>query len=241
MVHDLRSNSTSCQSPPEVETLVLGMIYKRRLSTGIASGRSSLNSPMGTFNRSCFTPTRGNVVKYNIQIQREGRFHERYVGTKAYPLNGGRQGVDRSTVGMLLGIIGSNLIFSMIWTHTKKALRRVPLCGTVCGKNCTEASTSRRSTMARSHMNMPIICARSFCGVNEVPDFTNCKRVPGRAYNGANGKKIATEYQGERCILEFPLSGQGRGRSCPTRIAVSCQYYIQHGWNPCTRNHPGDL
>ena len=184
---------------------------------------------------------RGNVVKYNIQIQREGRFHERYVGTKAYPLNGGRQGVDRSPVGMLLGIIGSNLIFSMIWTHTKKALRRGPLCWTVCGESCTEASTSRRSTMARSHMSMPIICVRSFCGVNEVPDFTNCKRVPGRAYNGANGKKIATEYQGERCILEFPLSGQGRGRSCPTRIAVSCQYYIQHGWNPCTRNHPGDL
>ena len=184
---------------------------------------------------------RSNVVKYNIQIQREGRFHERYVGTKAYPLNGGRQGVDRSPVGMLLGIIGSNLIFSMIWTHTKKDLRRGPLCWIVCGENCTEASTSRRSTMARSHMNMPIICARSFCGVNEVPDFTNCKRVPGRAYNGANGKKIATEYQGERCILEFPLSGQGRGRSCPTRIAVSCQYYIQHGWNPCTRNHPGDL
>ena len=82
---------------------------------------------------------------------------------------------------------------------------------------------------------------QKFLWVNEVPDFTNCKRVPGRAYNGANGKKIATEYQGERCILEFPLSGQGRGRSCPTRIAVSCQYYIQHGWNPCTRNHPGDL
>ena len=62
---------------------------------------------------------------------------------------------------------------------------------------------------------------QKFLWVNEVPDFTNCKRVPGRAYNGANGKKIATEYQGERCILEFPLSGQGRGRSCPTRIAVS--------------------
>ena len=45
--------------------------------------------------------------------------------------------------------------------------------------------------MARSHMNMPIICVRSFCGVNEVPDFTNCKRVPGRAYNGANGKKLS--------------------------------------------------
>lgn len=25
-------------------------------------------------------------------------------------------------------------------------------------------------------------------------DFTNCPRVPGRAYNGANGKKIAVLY-----------------------------------------------
>ena len=64
--------------------------------------------------------------------------------------------------------------------------------------------------MARSHMNMPIICARSFCGVNEVPDFTNCKRVPGSAYNGANGKKIAIEYQGEQYMLKFPPSGQGK-------------------------------
>ena len=59
-------------------------------------------------------------------------------------------------------------------------------------------------------MNMPIICVRSFCGVNEVPDFTNCKRVPGRAYNGANGKKIAIEYQGEQYMLKFPPSGQGK-------------------------------
>ena len=64
--------------------------------------------------------------------------------------------------------------------------------------------------MARSHMNMPIICARSFCGVNEVPDFTNCKRVPGSAYNGANGKKIAIEYQGEQYMLKFPPSAQGK-------------------------------
>lgn len=64
--------------------------------------------------------------------------------------------------------------------------------------------------MARSHMNMPIICVRSFCGVNEVPDFTNCKRVPGRAYNGANGKKIAIEHQGEQYMLKFPPSGQGK-------------------------------
>ena len=64
--------------------------------------------------------------------------------------------------------------------------------------------------MARSHMNMPIICVRSFCGVNEVPNFTNCKRVPGRAYNGANGKKIAIEYRGEQYMLKFPPSGQGK-------------------------------
>ena len=25
-------------------------------------------------------------------------------------------------------------------------------------------------------------------------DFTNCKKILGRAYNGANGKKIAVEY-----------------------------------------------
>lgn len=34
-------------------------------------------------------------------------------------------------------------------------------------------------------------------------DFTNCPRVPGRAYNGANGKKIAVSYQGEIWILKF--------------------------------------
>lgn len=35
-------------------------------------------------------------------------------------------------------------------------------------------------------------------------DFTNCPRVPGRAYNGANGKKIAVNYNGETWILKFP-------------------------------------
>lgn len=28
-------------------------------------------------------------------------------------------------------------------------------------------------------------------------DFTNCRRIPGRAYNGANGSKIDVEYNGE--------------------------------------------
>lgn len=35
-------------------------------------------------------------------------------------------------------------------------------------------------------------------------DFTNCPRVSGRAYNGANGKKTAVEFEGEVWILKFP-------------------------------------
>ena len=27
-------------------------------------------------------------------------------------------------------------------------------------------------------------------------DFTNCRRIWGKAYNGANGKKIAVDYEG---------------------------------------------
>ena len=35
-------------------------------------------------------------------------------------------------------------------------------------------------------------------------DFTSCARVPGRAYNGANGKKIAVSWEGACWILKFP-------------------------------------
>ncbi len=28
-------------------------------------------------------------------------------------------------------------------------------------------------------------------------DFTNCRVIPGRVYNGANGSKIAVGYNGE--------------------------------------------
>lgn len=41
-------------------------------------------------------------------------------------------------------------------------------------------------------------------------DFTNCKRVMGRAYNGANGNKIAIEYEGDLYMLKFPPSGQNK-------------------------------
>ena len=41
-----------------------------------------------------------------------------------------------------------------------------------------------------------------------MPDFTNCKRLLGNAYAGANGKKIGIEYQGEQYMLKFPPSGE---------------------------------
>lgn len=37
-------------------------------------------------------------------------------------------------------------------------------------------------------------------------DFTNCTRIIGRAYNGANGKKIAVEYEGKKYMLKIPPS-----------------------------------
>ena len=41
-------------------------------------------------------------------------------------------------------------------------------------------------------------------------DFTNCRVIPGRAYNGANGSKIAVEYNGEAYMLKFPPSAEGK-------------------------------
>jgi len=35
-------------------------------------------------------------------------------------------------------------------------------------------------------------------------DFSTCPRVPGRAYNGANGKKIAVQFEGATWLLKFP-------------------------------------
>lgn len=41
-------------------------------------------------------------------------------------------------------------------------------------------------------------------------DFSNCRILPGRAYNGANGSKIAVSYNGEIYMLKFPPSGTGK-------------------------------
>lgn len=39
-------------------------------------------------------------------------------------------------------------------------------------------------------------------------DFTNCKRIISKVYSGANGKKIAIEYEGEQYMLKFPPLGK---------------------------------
>ncbi len=41
-------------------------------------------------------------------------------------------------------------------------------------------------------------------------DFTECKRIMGKAYNGANGKKIAVEYNGEEYMLKFLPSAENK-------------------------------
>ena len=54
--------------------------------------------------------------------------------------------------------------------------------------------------------------------------FTNCRRVVSRAYNGANGKKIAIEYQGEQYMLKFPPSGKDK----PTELSYTNSCYSEH-------------
>lgn len=55
-------------------------------------------------------------------------------------------------------------------------------------------------------------------------DFTNCKRVLGKAYNGANGKKIAIEYNGEEYMLKFPPSANKK----PTELSYTNSCISEH-------------
>ncbi len=55
-------------------------------------------------------------------------------------------------------------------------------------------------------------------------DFTVCKRVISKAYNGANGKKIAIEYEGEEYMLKFPPSGKNK----PTELSYTNSCYSEH-------------
>ena len=55
-------------------------------------------------------------------------------------------------------------------------------------------------------------------------DFTQCKVIPGRAYNGANGSKIAVEYNGEAYMLKFPPSADRK----PTDLSYTNSCISEH-------------
>lgn len=57
-----------------------------------------------------------------------------------------------------------------------------------------------------------------------MTDFTNCPIVPGRAYNGANGSKIAVEYGGGIYMLKFPPSGERK----PTNLSYTNSCISEH-------------
>lgn len=55
-------------------------------------------------------------------------------------------------------------------------------------------------------------------------DFTNCRLIPGRAYNGANGSKIAIEYNNDIYMLKFAPSGVGK----PTELSYTNSCISEH-------------
>lgn len=55
-------------------------------------------------------------------------------------------------------------------------------------------------------------------------DFTSCRRLLGKAYNGANGKKIAVEYNGRQYMLKFPPSGAQK----PTDLSYTNSCISEH-------------
>lgn len=60
--------------------------------------------------------------------------------------------------------------------------------------------------------------------MDEVIDFSECPRVQGRAYNGANGKKIAVSFCGAVWMLKFPPSAAGK----PNDLSYSNSCLSEH-------------
>lgn len=58
----------------------------------------------------------------------------------------------------------------------------------------------------------------------ETIDFTGCRIVLGKAYNGANGKKIAVEYDETLYMLKFPPSGKNK----PTELSYTNSCFSEH-------------
>ncbi len=55
-------------------------------------------------------------------------------------------------------------------------------------------------------------------------DFSTCPIVLGRAYNGANGKKVAVTYEGQPYMLKFPPSGEQK----PTNLSYTNSCFSEH-------------
>ncbi|MDO4178176.1 MAG: HipA domain-containing protein [Phascolarctobacterium sp.] len=55
-------------------------------------------------------------------------------------------------------------------------------------------------------------------------NFTQCKRILAKAYSGANGKKIAIEYNGKQYMLKFPPSGKNK----PTDLSYTNSCFSEH-------------
>ena len=57
-----------------------------------------------------------------------------------------------------------------------------------------------------------------------MTDFTDCQIIPGRAYNGANGNKIAVRYNGVIYMLKFPPTAEGK----PTELSYTNGCVSEH-------------
>lgn len=60
--------------------------------------------------------------------------------------------------------------------------------------------------------------------MNKEIDFTGCSPIIGRAYNGANGKKIAIRYKDVQYMLKFPPSGAAK----PTALSYTNSCISEH-------------
>ena len=67
--------------------------------------------------------------------------------------------------------------------------------------------------------------------MSSLIDFTNCKRVYGKAYNGANGKKIAVIYDGNRYMIKFPPSGEHKPTDLSYTNSCISEYLACHIFN----------
>ena len=67
--------------------------------------------------------------------------------------------------------------------------------------------------------------------MSSLIDFTNCKRVYGKAYNGANGKKIAVIYDGNRYMIKFPPSGEHKPTDLSYTNSCISEYIACHIFN----------